>query len=146
MKNLDRLFIILAIFIVLACRCNSDLFGSRRTRTFTNTTPYSTPKPISNSSTPTAGDFGEYRQCSERQNLNHNNTGSSAPLTINNGSQLTLNVYRLGANNYQSKYETVSPGKSVTLRSSLRGEWWMITDVSGNCQMIVAPPNVVNIK
>jgi hypothetical protein len=137
MKNLDRLLIIFAIFLVLGCRCGSDLFGSRDKRKQTAPTP---------ASTPNTADLGEYRQCSERPGLNHNNRGGLAPLTINNGSPLTVKVYRLGPDNYQSQYNSLAPGDSVTERSSWRGEWWMITDAKGNCQMIVSPPNVVNIK
>ncbi|MEK7723575.1 MAG: hypothetical protein AAB336_04450 [Acidobacteriota bacterium] len=141
MKNLDRLLIIFAIFIGLACRCNSDLFGSKRTPDYS--TPNTTPNTVT---TPNLADLGEYRQCSERQSLKFGNTGGSAPLTVNNGSQFAVKIFRLGANNYQSQYNNLSPGDTVTQRSSSRGEWWMITDAKGNCQMIVAPPNVVNIK
>lgn len=141
MKNLDRLLIIFAIFMVLACRCNSDLFGSKRTPNYP--TPNTTPTTVT---TPNLADLGEYRQCSDRQSLKFGNPGGSAHLTINNQSQVTIKVYRLGPNNYQSQYNSLAPGSSVTQRSSSRGEWWMITDVNGNCQMIVAPPNTVNIK
>jgi len=58
-----------------------------------------------------------------------------------------VSVYLIGANNYQSKYETIAPNKSQNFRSPKRGEWWMIADAAtGKCKMIVSPPNVVNIE
>jgi hypothetical protein len=148
MKNLDRLLIVVAIFIVLACKCQSGLLGrkSSQTRPYPTPTKYDTPIDPHLSPTPNLSESGEYRQCSERTSLNYGQTGSAARLVINNNSQLTITVYRLGANNYESKYDTLTPGKSATFQSSLRGEWWMIADVSGNCQMIVSSPNTVNVK
>lgn len=112
-----------------------------------NLPPYITPdKADGNTQNTTNG--GELRQCSERQNLKfiRPTDAETVQLTVNNKSQNSVSVYLIGANNYQSKYETIAPNKSQTFRSPKRGEWWMITDAATSaCKIIVSPPNVVNI-
>jgi hypothetical protein len=120
-------------------------------RKMNGSTPISESTPVEANSTNSSTNLarlGEYRQCSERQNLKHENTDDIVgDLTINNDSPIEVSVYRLyPLNNSQSKYETIAPGKSYTLSELRRGAWWMITDASGNCKMLVSPPNVVNIK
>lgn len=113
-----------------------------------NLPPYITPDKA-DGNTQNATNGGELRQCSERQNLKFIRAvdAESVQLTVNNKSQNPVSVYLIGANNYQSKYETIAPNKSQTFRSPKRGEWWMITDTAtGACNTIVSPPNLVNIE
>lgn len=110
--------------------------------------PYITPDKA-DGNTQNATNGGELRQCPERQNLQfiRATDAESVQLTVNNKSQNSVSVYLIGANNYQSKYETIAPNKSQTFRSPKRGEWWMITDsATGACKAIVSPPNLVNIE
>jgi hypothetical protein len=154
MKNLDRLFIVSTLFIVLACRCQWDPIADKykEIEKIPIPTPNSTPPIPANSASPANTStnqsvLGEERSCSQRGILDFSKTGDYAPLVISNKSTITLSIYRLGPNNYESKYETLTPGKTVSLRSSRRGDWWMIkhTD-SGHCSRIVSPPNVITLK
>lgn len=110
--------------------------------------PYITPDKA-DGNTQNATNGGEIRQCSERQNLKFIRAADaeSVQLTVNNKSQNSVTVNLIGANYYQSSYETLAPTKSQTFRSPKRGEWWMITDATtGKCKLIVSPPNVVNVE
>ncbi len=143
MKNFDRLLIVLFLLVVLACKCQSDLFNSAKTRQ-AETAPI--PVKTVSDTAPNPNDFGEYKQCSERGKLDFNSRGESVGLTVNNNSPVEISVYRIGPDNYQSKYSDIAPGKSQTYKSAFRGDWWMITDSKGRCQMLVSPPNTVNVK
>lgn len=94
------------------------------------------------------GQFGEFKECFEREGLNFKNVDPAAPggLTVNNRSSVSISVYRLGADDYESKYSDIPPGGSQIYNSAFKGEWWMITDIAGNCRMLVSPPNTVNVE
>ncbi len=153
MKNKSSLIMVLLILVIVGCKCQSDLFNSGKKSVSENEETNvgisnSTSKTESNSPNTNTSEFGEYRECSERGNLTYNVDPKATPvtLTVNNKGRIRLDIYGLGHNGKFSKSGGVSPGDTFSYKMTFRGEWYMIADTDGNCKMLVAPPNVVNVQ
>ena len=158
MKNKDSLVMVFLILIILGCKCQSDLFNvgkksvseNEETNVVLTNTKVSnlTPKTESNRSNTNTSELGEYLECSKRGNVTYNVDPNATPVSIkvNNKSPIRLQVYSLGRGGDWSKFSGIDPGDTFSFKIAFRGEWYMIADTDGNCKMLFAPPNEVNVK